>query len=93
MISFQDAFTNSALDVVLADTSIAFPYDHDIQGDDWLTALQSPGTERSVAFFGGCAGKKLRSTHPAIPRRKAGLLSHHPSYGFQRRHRYAQFYG
>lgn len=52
MTSFQDAFTNSSLGVVLADTSIAFPYDHDIQGDDWLTALKSTDAERSVAFFG-----------------------------------------
>ena len=52
MTSFQDAFTNSSLGVVLADTSIAFPCDHDIQGDDWLTALKSTDAERSVAFFG-----------------------------------------
>jgi len=52
MIPFQDAFTNSTLDVVLADTSIAFPYDHDTQGDDWLTALRSADVERSAAFFG-----------------------------------------
>ncbi|KAF9792921.1 TRAPP trafficking subunit Trs65-domain-containing protein [Thelephora terrestris] len=51
MISFQDAFANSTLNVVLADTSIAFPYDDDIQGDDWLTALKSTDVERSVAFF------------------------------------------
>jgi len=52
MTSFQDAFTNSTLDVVLADTSIHFPYDYCIQGDDWLGALTSTDTERSVAFFG-----------------------------------------
>lgn len=40
------------LGVVLADTSIAFPYDHDIEGDNWLTALNSIDAERSVAFFG-----------------------------------------
>ncbi|KAF9650873.1 hypothetical protein BDM02DRAFT_3092274 [Thelephora ganbajun] len=51
MISFQDAFTSSTLDVVLADTSIPFPYDHDTQGDDWLAALKSTDAERSVAFF------------------------------------------
>lgn len=55
MIPFQDAFTSSALDVVLADTSIAFPYDNDTEGDDWLTALRSADAERSVAFFGGCS--------------------------------------
>ena len=65
MISFQDAFTNSSLDVSAVDTSIPFPYDHDIQGDDWLTALKSTGAERSVAFFGGSIQKPdLRSTHP-----------------------------
>lgn len=65
MISFQDAFTNSALDVLAVDTSIAFPYDYDIQGDDWLTVLKSADTERSVAFFGGSIqGSHLRSTHP-----------------------------
>jgi hypothetical protein len=57
MISFQDAFANSTLNVVLADTSIAFPYDDDIQGDDWLTALKSTDVERSVAFFGGSLQK------------------------------------
>jgi hypothetical protein len=65
MISFQDAFTNSTLDVVLADTSIAFPYDHDIQGDDWLTALKSPDAERSVAFFGGSSKIRITFNSPA----------------------------
>lgn len=52
MTSFQDAFTSSTLGVVLADTSIAFPFDNDTEGDDWLTALKSTDAERSVAFFG-----------------------------------------
>ena len=52
MTAFQDAFANSTLGVVLADTSIAFPYDYDTEGDDWLTALKSTDAERSVAFFG-----------------------------------------
>lgn len=52
MISFHDAFSNSTLDVVLADASIAFPYDRSIHGDDWLAALRSTDAERSVAFFG-----------------------------------------
>lgn len=64
MISFQDAFTNSTLDVVLADTSIAFPYDHDIQGDDWLTALKSTDAERSVAFFGGSSKNRFTFNSP-----------------------------
>lgn len=65
MISFQDAFTNSTLDVLVVDASIAFPYDHDIQGDDWLTALKSTDAERSVAFFGGSIQKSdSRLAHP-----------------------------
>jgi hypothetical protein len=52
MISFQDAFTNATLNVSAVDTSIAFPYDNCIQGDDWLTALEYTDAERSVAFFG-----------------------------------------
>ena len=59
MISFQDidAFTNSTLNVSAVDTSIAFPYDNDIQGDEWLTALESADAERSVAFFGRSTAK------------------------------------
>ena len=68
MIPFQDAFTSSTLDVVLADASIAFPYDHDTHGDDWLAALQSTDAERSVAFFGECPPPEitLRSSHPKV---------------------------
>lgn len=57
MISFQDAFTNSTLNVSAVDTSIAFPYDNDIQGDDWFAALESADAERSVAFFGRFTAK------------------------------------
>ena len=90
MISFQDAFTNSTLDVVLADTSIAFPYDHDTLGDDWLAALKSADAERSIAFFGGsstAAGESLSRSSRGPPRRKTGLLSHRASHRFQCSHR------
>lgn len=64
MTSFQDAFTGSMLDVAAADTSIVFPYDHDIQGDDWLAALKSTDAERSVAFFGGSSGIPFTFSSP-----------------------------
>lgn len=64
MISFQDVFTNSTLDVALTDTSIAFPHDHDTQADDWLTTLKSTDTERSVAFFGRSSRKSITFSSP-----------------------------
>jgi hypothetical protein len=67
MISFQDAFTNSTLDVVLADASIAFPCDHTIQGDDWLIALTSSDAERSIAFFGESPKNRITFNSPEGP--------------------------
>ena len=66
MIPFQDAFTSSTLNVVLADTSITFPYDHDTQGDDWLSALQSTDADRSVAFFGECPRNRGMFDSPSV---------------------------
>lgn len=37
----SNVFTNSTLDVFAVNASVPFPYDRDIQGDDWLTALKS----------------------------------------------------
>ena len=67
MVSFHEAFANSSLDVVLADTSITFPYDRGTQGDDWLAALNSTDAERSVAFFGQCP-RKNRITFSSLQR-------------------------
>ena len=92
MISFQDAFTNSTLDVVVVDTSVPFPYDYDTQGDDWLKILESTDTERSVAFFGESVRKPdLRLTHPEALRRKAGILPGCVPDGFQYRHSKSRF--